>query len=608
MNDKFLNLFRNPAEGGLNQSDKKELIQSFNQLLTFDPLFTKEDRVLPAEIAALLQKYGPFWVTLDVDSGIGRRLHAVVVTDISKDTPPENTKVKYYDVADKSAIRESNFTDFLAGVKAAKIYDGDLETAIVRLKEPIGEGGKGLSRVTLKLRNRYKKDQGLPNCDIRIVTPAGEDQVLRTNSAGDCTLNLSEDGVYQVYINYAHQYDYSVRKVFELNESICPYAIETPRYLRIEVLAGKFTCGFAYDPFNPSAYNPSEVISSGSRSITYLFTPLFMGSTVNTTKHIIRDVKSDLKYAILHIAGNATSAIRKFLTDGARDSASTHYMIDHDGRVIKLVDEKRIAWHGNNPKGTQKWMNDEDINAYSIGIDLVPVNYSYSTEQYASLNALLSLICSNYSIPRESIIAHGDVDPSSRYDPDACFKWSELEKAGFSFQKNEKTISFDTMYGGLFGKYPETYIRSGDRDSDKRYGAQKRPEIEENVISSIQKDLISLGYNVENTGVCDHLTLLAIKGFQYHILSEGNPHLAALLFQEILNSKGNVAYHTTKYYLSRSSDPPLNTGRNLTTNLATRKITIRFSDVPLNSDELITTDKERIDMITAYYIKRYSKT
>ena len=47
-----------------------------------------------------------------------------------------------------------------------------------------------------------------------------------------------------------------------------------------------------------------------------------------------------------------------------RSKVSTHYLIDRNGKVLNLVDDKKIAWHA----GKSKWMNYVNLNKNSIGI------------------------------------------------------------------------------------------------------------------------------------------------------------------------------------------------------------------------------------------------
>lgn len=128
----FLELYQTNA--GLTSGQKRELVESLPNDITFDNAFSKND-VAPSDLISILENHGPFWVTLDADPSNRRRQHAVVVSGIS-DATKENAEVAYYDVA-TGRIETSNFTDFVERVK-----DGneDLGECLIRRINKIGEG------------------------------------------------------------------------------------------------------------------------------------------------------------------------------------------------------------------------------------------------------------------------------------------------------------------------------------------------------------------------------------------------------------------------------------------------------------------------------------
>ncbi|MEM0438226.1 MAG: peptidoglycan recognition family protein [Candidatus Micrarchaeia archaeon] len=94
---------------------------------------------------------------------------------------------------------------------------------------------------------------------------------------------------------------------------------------------------------------------------------------------------------------------------------SAHYVIDRDGKIYQLVDEKRAAWHA------------RGYNRRSIGIEIVsPGDGTYTDAQYASLKALLGDIEGRYGIPHDNkhIIGHFEVN-NQKYDPYGL-DWKQL--------------------------------------------------------------------------------------------------------------------------------------------------------------------------------------
>lgn len=132
MSNKLLELYKSNLS--LGSGEKKELVEAFGDDLCFDEVFN-DDPVSPVSIAALLESYGSFWVTIDSDPTKRRQPHAVVVCDITREDM-QNCRIKYYDVSD-GGIKESNFTDFILRVKGGSF---DLKTAAIRLIKKSGEG------------------------------------------------------------------------------------------------------------------------------------------------------------------------------------------------------------------------------------------------------------------------------------------------------------------------------------------------------------------------------------------------------------------------------------------------------------------------------------
>ena len=70
---------------------------------------------------------------------------------------------------------------------------------------------------------------------------------------------------------------------------------------------------------------------------------------------------------VLHYTGMQTG---QEALDRLRDpeaKVSSHYLVEEDGRVFRLVAEERRAWHA----GVSSWWGKTDINGASIGIEIV---------------------------------------------------------------------------------------------------------------------------------------------------------------------------------------------------------------------------------------------
>jgi N-acetylmuramoyl-L-alanine amidase len=142
---------------------------------------------------------------------------------------------------------------------------------------------------------------------------------------------------------------------------------------------------------------------------------------------------------VLHYTGmeSAEAALAR-LTDPAVE-VSAHYLIDEDGRVVRLVEEHTRAWHA----GVASWRGAADINARSIGIELVNPGHEFGYRPFpkAQMAALIELagdILARFpDIPARNVVAHSDVAPTRKMDPGELFDWRLLAEYGIGLWPDE---------------------------------------------------------------------------------------------------------------------------------------------------------------------------
>ena len=134
---------------------------------------------------------------------------------------------------------------------------------------------------------------------------------------------------------------------------------------------------------------------------------------------------------VLHYTGmtSGAAALARLCDPAARVSA--HYTIDEDGTVYAMVPETRRAWHA----GISYWAGARDINARSIGIELVNPGHEFgyhpfADAQIAALIVLCREILERHSIPSWRVLGHSDVAPARKDDPGELFPWKRLAEAG----------------------------------------------------------------------------------------------------------------------------------------------------------------------------------
>ncbi|MEL6477873.1 MAG: N-acetylmuramoyl-L-alanine amidase [Pseudomonadota bacterium] len=136
---------------------------------------------------------------------------------------------------------------------------------------------------------------------------------------------------------------------------------------------------------------------------------------------------------VIHYTGmeSAEAAIARLSDPEAEVSA--HYLIDQDGRRVKMVRPRHRAWHA----GVSCWGGVHDVNSHSIGIELVNRGHGgpyepFPEPQMARLEALLAYLIARFAIPPERVVGHACVAPGRKQDPGDKFDWRRLAAAGLS--------------------------------------------------------------------------------------------------------------------------------------------------------------------------------
>jgi N-acetylmuramoyl-L-alanine amidase len=191
---------------------------------------------------------------------------------------------------------------------------------------------------------------------------------------------------------------------------------------------------------------------------------------------------------ILHYTGMKTA--REAL-DRLRDPAaavSSHYVVDEDGAVIRLVPEERRAWHA----GVSHWRGHSALNGRSIGIEIVNPGHEWGYRdfpvlQLAAVCDLCLLILSRHAIPARNIVGHSDVSPDRKQDPGERFDWRALAENGV-------------------GLWPEDAPDLGTTGA-VRDAAGLRP---------VRAALAEIGYRVGLEGALDPALSAVLRAFQRH--------------------------------------------------------------------------------------------
>jgi N-acetylmuramoyl-L-alanine amidase len=134
---------------------------------------------------------------------------------------------------------------------------------------------------------------------------------------------------------------------------------------------------------------------------------------------------------VMHYTGmqSAEAAIERLRDPASR--VSSHYVIDEDGQIYRLVPEEQRAWHA----GISYWRGKEVLNDGSIGIEIVNPGHEWGyrpfpAAQIANVIALSQDILARHAIPPGNVVAHSDIAPDRKQDPGELFPWSQLASHG----------------------------------------------------------------------------------------------------------------------------------------------------------------------------------
>jgi N-acetylmuramoyl-L-alanine amidase len=162
---------------------------------------------------------------------------------------------------------------------------------------------------------------------------------------------------------------------------------------------------------------------------------------------------------------------------------SAHYVVDEAGQIYSLVPEEHRAWHA----GASSWEGDGDVNARSIGIEIVNGGHDFGLPEFPAvqIDGVISLLKDIFErwpqLNAKRVVAHSDIAPARKADPGEKFPWRRLAEVKASI-------------------WPE------------RIDAIEL--VTDTPVSLAQQSLSFIGYGVTQTDVMDESTKAALVAFQ----------------------------------------------------------------------------------------------
>jgi N-acetylmuramoyl-L-alanine amidase len=137
---------------------------------------------------------------------------------------------------------------------------------------------------------------------------------------------------------------------------------------------------------------------------------------------------------VLHYTGmrSGTDAIARLCDPAA--AVSSHYVVDEDGTVFRLVPEAERAAHA----GVSFWRGVDGLNDTSVGIEIVNPGHEWGYRPFppAQIDAVTALcrdIVARHRIEPLQVVGHSDIAPDRKQDPGELFPWRALALAGIGF-------------------------------------------------------------------------------------------------------------------------------------------------------------------------------
>lgn len=205
-----------------------------------------------------------------------------------------------------------------------------------------------------------------------------------------------------------------------------------------------------------------------------------------------RSGRRPVNIVVLHYTGMPNAAVALQRLSDPESKVSAHYVIDEDGTAYRLVPEDKRAWHA----GVSFWRGVRDVNARSIGIELVNPGHEFGYREFpaAQIDGLLELlgdIASRHEVMPGNYVGHSDIAPQRKDDPGELFPWHRLAAAGFG-----------RWWAPDFKVSPHApALHPGDRGG---------------AVLELQVALDRIGYGIEGSGVYDQLTEAVVRAFQRH--------------------------------------------------------------------------------------------
>ena len=144
-----------------------------------------------------------------------------------------------------------------------------------------------------------------------------------------------------------------------------------------------------------------------------------------------------IKIIVIHYTGMQSERESISRLCDFKSKVSSHFVINENGKVYRLVQDRQIAWHA----GKSCWGKYKQLNKNSIGIELVNKGHrfgysNFKKKQLLSLIKICKFLIKKYKIKKKNILGHSDISPLRKIDPGEKFPWQLLAKKNIGIWHN----------------------------------------------------------------------------------------------------------------------------------------------------------------------------
>lgn len=177
-----------------------------------------------------------------------------------------------------------------------------------------------------------------------------------------------------------------------------------------------------------------------------------------TSKFFVGKINT-CQYVVLHHTGKwkGIDIVKYLATNPAQ--ASCHYVVDVNGDIYQLATDDKCTRHA----GVSKRDGKENLNLYSIGIEIVSDGATFTDAQRSAVRDLVWSLIAKYKLWSDRIIRHKDIAPGRKWDVGDNFRNNQF--ANFAEYQNSYTKKPVSQYPDAI-EAMKAGIRNGERPKD----------------------------------------------------------------------------------------------------------------------------------------------